>query len=104
MFKHFRSDIVRTLLTTLSLFAASAVPSLAATCESLTGVNFPDAKITTAVVVEPGAFQEANGRAQGANPYANLPRFCRVSATLTPSKDSDIKVEVWLPAEGWNSK
>ena len=25
-------------------------------------------------------------------------------ATLTPSSDSDIKIEVWLPASGWNLK
>ncbi len=25
-------------------------------------------------------------------------------ATLKPSADSDIKVEVWLPAANWNSK
>ena len=36
--------------------------------------------------------------------YADLPEFCRVAATLTPSSDSDIKVEVWLPANGWNGK
>src|SRR5262249_54035718 len=30
--------------------------------------------------------------------------FCRVAATLRPSKDSDIKIEVWLPASGWNGK
>ncbi len=24
-------------------------------------------------------------------------------ATLTPSSDSDIKIEVWLPASGWNN-
>ena len=38
-----------------------------------------------------------------ASPYQSLPEFCRVAATLTPSSDSDIKVEVWLPA-GWNRK
>jgi feruloyl esterase len=27
-----------------------------------------------------------------------------VAATLTPSSDSDIKVEVWLPVENWNKK
>ena len=27
-----------------------------------------------------------------------------MAATLTPSSDSDIKVEVWLPATGWNRK
>jgi feruloyl esterase len=33
-----------------------------------------------------------------------LPAFCRVLLTLTPSADSDIKVEVWLPMAGWNNK
>jgi feruloyl esterase len=27
-----------------------------------------------------------------------------VAATLTPSSDSDIKIEVWLPAQAWNGK
>jgi feruloyl esterase len=34
-----------------------------------------------------------------------LPAFCRVQATLTPSNDSDIKIEVWLPdSAAWNGK
>ena len=33
-----------------------------------------------------------------------VPEFCRTALTLTPSSDSDIKVEVWLPASGWNGK
>src|SRR5262249_10291957 len=33
-----------------------------------------------------------------------LPAFCRVSATLKPSPDSDIKIEVWMPAANWNGK
>jgi hypothetical protein len=33
-----------------------------------------------------------------------LPAFCRVAATLKPSSDSDIKIEVWLPLAGWNGK
>ena len=35
--------------------------------------------------------------------FKGLPAFCRVGATLTPSADSDIKLEVWLPAN-WNGK
>jgi Tannase and feruloyl esterase len=27
-----------------------------------------------------------------------------VAATLKPSRDSDIKIEVWLPTAGWNGK
>ena len=48
----------------------------------------------------PGGPQAAGAR----NPYKDLPEFCRVAATLTPSSDSDIKVEVWLPAANWNGK
>ena len=35
---------------------------------------------------------------------SSLPAFCRIAATLKPSFDSDIKIEVWLPASGWNGK
>jgi feruloyl esterase len=40
------------------------------------------------------ARQEING----------LPQFCRVAATLKPSADSDIRMEVWLPTSTWNGK
>src|SRR6185436_14509817 len=47
----------------------------------------------------------AGGRgAAAAVSFAALPAFCRVAATLTPSSDSDIKIEVWLPSSGWNGK
>jgi hypothetical protein len=32
------------------------------------------------------------------------PASCRVAAKLTPSSDSDIQIEVWLPALAWNGK
>ena len=44
---------------------------------------------------------------RGANPNAafkNLPAFCRVAASLKPTSDSDIRIEVWLPMAGWNGK
>ncbi len=34
----------------------------------------------------------------------DLPAHCRVAAVLRPSSGSHIKVEVWLPLEGWNGK
>ncbi len=50
----------------------------------------------------------AAGRAAAGPPpevsYKDLPAFCRVAATLKPTSDSDIKMEVWLPASGWNRK
>ena len=50
--------------------------------------------------MQPGA--AAKGK--GANAYKELPDFCRVAATLKPSSDSDIKIEVWLPVANWNRK
>jgi feruloyl esterase len=89
------------------LAAAAATPASAATCESLSAVSLKDATVTRAEMVPPGKFSPPDGgrRGQGrGNAYGDLPEFCRVTATLTPSSDSDIKVEVWLPASGWNGK
>jgi len=87
------------------LVAVSAlVPSAAAvSCESLGSLFLPQTKITSAQSVAAGDFtlpQEASVP----QPIHNLPAFCRVAATLVPSKDSDIQIEVWLPAAGWNGK
>ena len=87
---------------------AAVVPSVwAASCESLSSLALPDTTITMAQSVAAGAFAPpAGGRGKGdpAAAFRNLPAFCRVAATLKPSSDSDIKIEVWLPATGWNGK
>ena len=85
-------------------------PAAAAPCESLTSLALPDGKITSAVLVGAGAFTLPTGGgppmggAVGMAVFKNLPAFCRVTATLAPTPDSDIKVEVWMPAENWNGK
>ncbi len=94
----------------LLVLALAAAPALAAaSCESLASLSLPDATISSSQIVAHGAFvppgnPNARGKAAAADPYKDLPAFCRVTATLKPSSDSDIKVEVWLPAEGWNRK
>ena len=91
-----------------SAATAAVGPTLTAatTCESLASLALPHAKIESAEPVAAGAFvpPAAAGRGAAVNPYANVPAFCRVRATLTPSSDSDIKAEVWLPASDWNGK
>ncbi len=32
-------------------------------------------------------------------PIRDVPAFCRVEAVLTPSPDSSIRIEVWMPAQ-----
>jgi len=87
------------------VFVFVAAPVMGATCESLSSFSQPHVAITVAQTVGAGQFTMPNGRAgRGGNPFANLPAFCRVAATLAPSSDSDIKIEVWMPASGWNGK
>jgi feruloyl esterase len=88
-------------ILTLALVAAPALA--AASCESLASLALPDATISSSQSVPPGAFT-LPGKAVASDSYKDLPAFCRVTATLKPTSDSDIKVEVWLPAEGWNRK
>jgi feruloyl esterase len=87
------------LRETLLISILSAAPGAAATCESLASLTLPDTSITSAHSVAAGAFT-----LPGRPAFKDLPAFCRVEATLKPSSDSDIKVEVWLPASGWNGK
>ena len=79
-------------------------PQAAATpCEKLASLALPNTTITEAQLVQAGAFTPPGAAADG-RAFATLPAFCRVAATLKPSSDSDIKIEVWLPAAGWNGK
>src|SRR5215831_10971408 len=82
---------------TLILAAALALGADAAAtlnCGRLTSLTLPRAVVTLAQTIDAGAMPQ----------FGNLPAFCRVAATLTPSSDSDIKMELWLPAAGWNGK
>ena len=84
-----------------------ATPALAA-CEDLTGLDLGGGSVTSAEIVAAGAFEapSAFGPPPGvaASPFAAVPSFCRVQMTLTPSGDSDIKSEVWLPLDDWNGR
>src|SRR3954468_7418274 len=83
-----------------------AAPASAATCEGLSALPLKEGAITIAQVVPAGQFSPPGGGqpGRGGNPYKDLSEFCRVAATLKPTADSDIKVEVWLPARNWNGK
>jgi feruloyl esterase len=85
--------------------AASAAPSTPS-CESLASRGLPNVTITAANSIPAGAFTPPGASAAKPNPaLARLPPFCRVAATLKPSADSDIKIEVWLPpSNSWNGK
>lgn len=102
---------IRTLLAGGSLAAIALVsaPAAAADCNDMAGMALPDGEVISASMVAAGAFAPppAPGGAPpgvGAAIFSFLPAFCRVQAIRRPSADSAIRVEVWLPAEGWNGK
>ncbi len=89
------------LALTLPAMPAPAVAA-AGSCSDLAKMALPHATITVAASVPAGAFTpDPPGEA---GDFTALPAFCRVAATLKPTSDSDIKIEVWLPASGWNGK
>ncbi len=119
-----RSVLAWIILTALLAWCA---PAFAATCESLTAAALPNATITSAKTIEAGKFvlpkapagaQAGGGFAgPGAAPptpgpatagrgprFDDLPAFCRVTATIKPSSDSDIKAEFWMPVTAWNGR
>jgi len=89
----------------LLVLILNALPLTAAPCESLSGLKLTDTTITVAQSVAAGAFAPAGGGGRGGGAqFSDLPGFCRVAATVKPIPDSDIKIEVWLPASNWNGK
>jgi len=81
--------------------AAFAVGQAAAvTCESLASLTLPQTTITVAQSITTGTFTPPGSKTA----LTGLPAFCRVAATLTPTSDSLINMEVWMPESGWNGR
>jgi feruloyl esterase len=70
-------------------------------CDPLRTLSLQRATITAVEPVAAGAQAPGRGRGGAAAP---LPAHCRVAVTLTPSADSHIEMELWLPSENWNGK
>jgi feruloyl esterase len=74
-------------------------------CEALGQIKLTNATVLSAESIQAGVFTPpgaANAAATAV--FKTMPAFCRVTARLTPTPDSDIRVEVWLPLSGWNRK
>jgi len=91
------------------VFAISSSVAAAGTCESLAKIALPHGTVTLAEDVPAGQLTLPSGAVPTfpgfpAPNFGNLPALCRVAATLKPTGDSDIKIEVWLPSTTWNGK
>ena len=86
---------MRAMWWTAGLIAAvAAAPAAAADCAALTKASLTGAEVTGAVLVPAGA-----------PPFSQKVEFCRVTVTARPSADSDVRLELWIPAgAAWNGK
>ncbi|MEP9360208.1 tannase/feruloyl esterase family alpha/beta hydrolase [Sphingomonas sp. KR3-1] len=85
------------LSLTLPSLAAAQAPASTSRCEALTGFRLADTTVTSATMVPKGMAAAALNLPA----VADLPAFCRVVAHVRSASDSDIGVEIWLPADGW---
>lgn len=67
-------------------------------CEALAGLSLPNVKIASVQAIASGEFSPG-----APLPPSKVPAFCRITAALTPSSDSAIEMELWLPS-AWNGK
>src|SRR5579859_756737 len=89
-----RTRTMRTPAVICLLIFAS--PSQAASCNDLVNLKLPDTEIKSATLIAAGEHTGPDGTKR-----PDLPAFCRVIASVKSAPDSDIGVEVWLPADRW---
>jgi feruloyl esterase len=93
------------LFAVMAFGSVNRLDAAGSSCESLLKLTLDHATVTRSELVPAGMFRAPGaGGTQNAARFEALPAFCRVAATLKPSADSDIRIEVWLPASGWNGK
>jgi hypothetical protein len=96
------------LASTLLLAAPALAQSAdASRCTNLQQLPLEQAHVVSAEVINPGTFvapPRPTGPAEQVALYKQLPAFCRVKIEATPTPDSKIQIEVWLPAANWNRR
>src|ERR1044071_5663833 len=99
-------SLIAALVAALTTAASAQTRSVdAAACARLAmSLTLPHTTVTAAQPVAAGQFAPPDANAATRDAAARLPAFCRVSLTLAPTADSDIRSEVWLPLSGWNGK
>ncbi len=104
----FTYTIIEALAFASALFAETP-------CDNIKSLNLANVTFTTVEAVPAGPFRPPTGAtaAQAAGAPGGrsgttalvLPNYCRVAMVLSPSSDSHIEMELWLPTfSDWNGK
>lgn len=105
---------MKTWIIVSALCGAASLGFAQTACEQLKSVSVPGATFTAIETVAAGPYLPPAGAGRGAGgPAATgrgpaqsvmLPAHYHVAATLKPSPDSDIQMELWMPVEDWSGK
>ena len=96
------------MIANIAVMLFSAALAAPTPCAGLKSVSLANTTITMAEAVPAGTFTPPGGGGGGGQRGGTpaglaVPAFCRIAATLKPTSDSEIDMEVWLP-ENWNGK
>ncbi len=92
--------IVRASLIAESQSPAHQPAASEPACAELVDLAFEgNTLITASTTVSGGTLVTPTGQS-----LTDLPGFCRVVGVSRPTRDSDIRFEVWLPSESWNGR
>ena len=98
--------MLKTTIFTLALALAATLGFGQTPCERLKSLSLPNSTITSAEAIPAGPYLPI-GLPSDAAQYAKvqIPAYCRVALVLTPTPDSHIEVELWMPGgAAWNGK
>jgi feruloyl esterase len=96
------SMLVRSLLRipAFAAFLHAATAAASTPCEGLPTLALDNGRVAASVLVSGPSFTAPDGQT-----YGDVPPFCKVSVVATPTPDSLINIEVWLPtAARWNGR
>jgi feruloyl esterase len=91
------------LLIPICVLAWADVASARQACERLADIHLPHTTIVSAAMIPEGPYA-GPGSPASPGPAITLPSRCEVKGVIRPTKDSEIKFELWLPSTGWNGK
>src|SRR5689334_9650573 len=98
---HLKPVVLATVSLATVFLAATAAPA-ATTCEGLASLSLPHGQVTATQTITGGTFNTPPGcttGSMGCTTNTGLPQFCRVAGTATPTNDSIINFEVWIPTD-----
>ncbi len=85
-----------------AVVCGAATASAATSCEGLANLSLPHGQVTAAETITGGTYNTPPGcttGSTGCTTNTGLPQFCRVAGTATPTSDSIINFEVWVPTD-----